>query len=77
MKKLFKSLLSSLYLLIAAVILGSIVLPIGFLYDIGHSAYKAKIFQFFLRFLKTIREVFKSASEMPIEEVLRIYRLQI
>lgn len=58
MKKLFKKLLASLKLLIVAILLGSIVLPIGFLYDLGHSAYKSKFTQFLFRVLLMFRELF-------------------
>jgi len=57
MKKLSKKLWQSLKLLMAALILGSIVLPIGFLYDLGHSIYESKKKRFLIRFLILIREL--------------------
>lgn len=59
-----KQLFNSLILLISALILGLIVLPIGFIYDLCWSVYKANFVKFFKRFFLIINEILKVIASM-------------
>lgn len=52
-----KQLLNSFILLISALIIGAFVLPIGFVYDLFWSMYKANFVKFFKRFFRVINQI--------------------